>query len=196
MANRGSKTLVAKIKMPEPLSLKSNKPQTQHQKALDRELKKIKAALKKKDAELALKMQATEESSVALRILLEKRDADKVEFEEKILVRVKDLISPFLKNIKKTKLSRTQQTLVNRFEEGFSGIISHFTHQSVRIYEKLTPGEIQIANLIKQGKRNKELAELMHLSIRTIETYRQNIRKKLKLKNRKINLRSHLISLK
>jgi len=43
-------------------------------------------------------------------------------------------------------------------------------------------------------KANKEIAELLCLSKNTILFHRHNIRSKLSLKNKKINLRSHLLS--
>jgi DNA-binding CsgD family transcriptional regulator len=58
-----------------------------------------------------------------------------------------------------------------------------------------TPSEIQIANLLRQGKPNKEIGELLNTSQRTVAFHRENIRKKLGLKNKKINLKSYLISL-
>lgn len=60
---------------------------------------------------------------------------------------------------------------------------------------KLTPREIQIANLIKEGRKTKEIAELLRLSDRTITTHRDNIRKKLRLKAKKANLRTYLSSI-
>ncbi len=59
----------------------------------------------------------------------------------------------------------------------------------------LTPKEIHIANLIKSGKSNKEISELLNSSIHTIASHRENIRKKTGLKNRKVNLRSFLSTL-
>jgi DNA-binding CsgD family transcriptional regulator len=54
--------------------------------------------------------------------------------------------------------------------------------------------EIKVANLIKEGRTNKEMAELLLRSKNTILFHRHNIRTKLGVKNKKINLRSHLLS--
>ena len=54
--------------------------------------------------------------------------------------------------------------------------------------------EIRVANLVKEGQTNKETAEILCLSKNTIMFHRYNIRCKLGLKNKKINLRSHLLS--
>ena len=48
---------------------------------------------------------------------------------------------------------------------------------------KLTEREIEIIKLIKNGSTNKEIAEILFLSPRTIETHRARILKKLDLKN-------------
>ncbi|NBO58183.1 MAG: DNA-binding response regulator [Chitinophagia bacterium] len=48
---------------------------------------------------------------------------------------------------------------------------------------KLTEREIEIIRLIKNGSTNKEIAETLFLSPRTVETHRARILKKLGLKN-------------
>ncbi len=53
--------------------------------------------------------------------------------------------------------------------------------------------ELEIANLIKEGKSNKEIAQILNLSVRTVEAHRYNMRDKVGLKNkRKKNLRNQL----
>jgi DNA-binding CsgD family transcriptional regulator len=62
-------------------------------------------------------------------------------------------------------------------------------------YSTLTPREIQIAYLVKEGKSSREMAELLNVSMRTIESHRQKIRMKIGIKNGKANLRSQLMSM-
>ena len=62
-------------------------------------------------------------------------------------------------------------------------------------YSNLTPKEIQVAGLVKEGKTTKEIAELMISTTDAIEFHRKSLRKKLGLKNTKSNLRSYLLSL-
>ena len=59
----------------------------------------------------------------------------------------------------------------------------------------LTPTEFQIADLVREGKTTKEIAEFMHVSPATIEIHRHHIRKKLGLNKKKSNIRVHLLSL-
>jgi DNA-binding CsgD family transcriptional regulator len=122
-------------------------------------------------------------------------DGDKEQLEQKVLVNVKELTLPYLEKLKMTQLSPDQRTYVNILESNLSDVVSPFAHKLSSKYLNLTPAEIQVATLIKAGRRSKEIAELLRLSVRTIEVHRQSIRTKLGLKNRKVNLRSHLFSL-
>jgi DNA-binding NarL/FixJ family response regulator len=55
--------------------------------------------------------------------------------------------------------------------------------------------EIQIASMIKLGKSNKDISTILNRSIHTIANHRESMRRKLGLKNQKINLRSYLSNL-
>jgi len=152
-------------------------------------------ALREREAELEIKTNSLEEVNTALRVLLERRDEDKTEVEEKVLVNVKELVVPFLEKVKKSQLDPRQVAYIHILESNLNDIVSPFLRTLSAKYVSLTPTEIQVANLIKEGKATKEIAELLNLSSKTINTHRQNIRRKLGLKNKKVNLRSHLLSL-
>ena len=49
-------------------------------------------------------------------------------------------------------------------------------------YDLLTPREREILQLVAEGKSNKEVANLLNLSVYTVETHRSNIMQKLNLR--------------
>ena len=85
--------------------------------------------------------------------------------------------------------------LINLIEFSLRDLMSPAVTRLSSAFVHLTPMEIQIAKLISQGRRTKEIAELLSLSAKTIEYYRENLREKLGLKNKRINLQSYLNSL-
>ena len=102
--------------------------------------------------------------------------------------------SPYIEKLKKSRIGTQQRTLLNILDSNLNNIISPFISKLSSKYFNLTPMEIRVANLVKEGKTNKEIAELLCLSKNTILFHRYNIRRKLGLKNQKINLRSQLLS--
>jgi two-component system response regulator NreC len=67
------------------------------------------------------------------------------------------------------------------------------------IYVKLTPREREILQLISEGKNTKEIARHLYISIKTVETHRRHIKKKLKVESiaelTKIAIREGLTSI-
>ena len=148
----------------------------------------------KKHQELESKSQELEEVNAALKVLLKKREKDKIEIEERVLSNVQRIVEPYLEKLHQSKLNERQKTYLEIIQTNLNDIISPFARNFSSIYYRLTPQEVQIADLIKKGKINKEIAQIMGLSQKTIEFHRTNIRKKLRLTNRKANLRTYLMS--
>jgi len=157
----------------------------------------IKDITLRKQAEENLKVKTInlEEANTALRVLLKRRDEDRLETEEKVLFNLKELVTPYLEKLKQSKLDDRQKTFMEIIESNLDDIVSPFVRGLSPKYLRLTPQEIQIANLVKQGKTTKSIAELLTLSPRTVEFHRNSIRKKIGLKNEKINLRTYLLSI-
>jgi len=165
------------------------------QKQTGQALQKAHDELKERSIDLEIKRKGLEELNTAMRVLLKKRENDKTEIEDNVLTNVKELVEPYFKKIKKTKLDDQQKTFFSIIESNLNEIISPFTRKMSLKYLNLTPTEIRIANLIRHGSPSKGIAELLNVSPRTVETHRKNIRRKIGLGGKRANLRSHLLSL-
>jgi PAS domain S-box-containing protein len=151
--------------------------------------------VEKRTEELKIKTKSLEEINTAMKVLLKKREEDKIELQDNIISNVKTLIEPYVNKLKRSSLPQGQKTLINILESNLNEIVSPFTRKLSSKLLNLTPSEIQVANLVKQGKTTKEMAGILNISGKTVGFHRENIRKKLGLKNKKANLRTHLLSL-
>jgi PAS domain S-box-containing protein len=158
-------------------------------------LKLTEKELKKRGMELEEKTANLEEANAALKVLLKRRDEDKIELEERIVLNVSELIKPYLEKLRKGTLSDKQKAYLDIMESNLNDIVSPLLHGLSSKFLRLTPTEVQITNLVKQGKTTKEIAEIMHLAKSTIDFHRNNIRKKLGIKNKRANLRTYLLSI-
>ncbi|HET57446.1 MAG TPA: PAS domain S-box protein [Deltaproteobacteria bacterium] len=152
-------------------------------------------ALRKREQELKVNAQYLAEANTALKVLLKHREEDRIELERDVLSNVRELVLPFLEKIKTTHLTELQETYLNIIEANLNNIVSPFFRNMTLNDFNLTPKEIQIANLIKEGKTTKEIAAVLNLATSTIDFHRNNIRNKMGFTNTRANLRSYLLSL-
>jgi PAS domain S-box-containing protein len=157
--------------------------------------KEVEKALRKREGELESKSVNLEEANTALKVLLAHRDEDKRALENAILTNVKELVSPYIDKLRVSRLTDNQRTYLSIVETGLQDIISPFLQKMTGGCERFTPTEIQVANFIKNGKTSKEIGEILNISRGTVDTHRNNIRSKLGLRNKGMNLRSHLLTL-
>jgi len=92
-------------------------------------------------------------------------------------------------------LTPTQDVYLNILKSNLVDILSPFLRNLAIRHSGLTPKEIEVGNLVKEGKNTKEIADLLNTTKRAVEFHRHSLRKKLGLKNTKANLRSYLMSL-
>ncbi|MDX9787420.1 MAG: LuxR C-terminal-related transcriptional regulator [Desulfobacterales bacterium] len=139
--------------------------------------------------------EALEETNIALKVLLKQREADKLELEKKVLANVKELVFPYLNKLKTAPLKAREKTIVDIIVDHLNDIISPLMQSLSHLNIFLTPQEMQIATLVKDGKSTQEISDLLHISEATVSFHRKNIRKKLGISNQNRNLRSYLMTL-
>ena len=158
--------------------------------------KQAEEALREREAALETRTRELEEVNSALRVLMKRMEEEKKEFEANVASNLKGLVAPYADKMKKGGLNAKQTAYLNMLASNLQDITSPFARKLSSQYTRLTPAEIQIALLVKEGKTTKQIAKLLNLSHRTIESHRQNIRMKIGTKNRKANLRSLLLAMK
>lgn len=131
-------------------------------------------------------------SNIALTVLLKKREEDRNSLAELTLSNATKLVEPFLERLQESGLTEQQKTLVEIILTNVRELTTPLASQYSSKMSRLTPMELQIANLVKQGKRSKDIADVLHISPGTINVHRKNIRKKLDISHQKTNLQTLL----
>jgi len=148
--------------------------------------------LQKKERELKHQADNLENINTALKVLLEHRDEEKTRLEENILLNVKKLILPYLDKLGGGAPNDHKKTYLNIIKSNLEVLVSPFSSSLSLRHLNLTPTEIQVADFVRHGHTNKEIASHLNVSTDAVSFHRKNIRKKLGLTNRKTNLRSYL----
>jgi PAS domain S-box-containing protein len=158
--------------------------------------KNAEKALRIKSRDLKTEAIRLSEANTALKVLLKQREADKIELEEKVLLNTKQLVSPYLEKLKNRRsLGNKEKAYLSLIESNMHEITAPFAHNMSVKFFKLTPTEMQVINLIKRGKTTKQIADTMNLATSTVDFHRNNIRNKMGIKNKRINLSTYLSSL-
>ena len=152
-------------------------------------------ALLAKESELEVKAHHLEEMNTALKILLDHRNTEIKEAQETIVMNIRKLILPYVEKLEQAIPDDKNREYITIIKSNLEDIITPYVTRISSEYSTLTPTEIQIVDLIRNGKSTKEIASLIHISTDTVSFHRLNIRKKLGILNKKINLRSFLQSI-
>jgi len=158
-------------------------------------LKLTEEELKKSREALMEQKQSLEENNIAMKVLLKQREQDKLDLEQKVLNNVKDLVLPYIEKLKNARLKSKDRTLVEIVDRHLQDIISPMLQRFSNANLILTPQEMQVAALVKDGRTSQEIADILNVAETTINFHRKNLRIKFGLRNKRTNLRSYLLSL-
>ena len=158
-------------------------------------LKLAEEALKQSRETLMEQKQSLEEANIAMKVLLKQREQDRRDLEKKVLNNVKDLVLPYVEKLKNARLKPKDRTLVEIIDQHLQDIISPLLQRLSNASLILTPQEMQVAALVKDGRTSQEIADILNVAETTINFHRKNLRIKFGLRNKRTNLRSYLLTL-
>ena len=149
--------------------------------------------LQETNRQLSLERKALQESNSALRIVLARIEQEKQEIHRDIKMNVEKVLMPILQALT-LQLPLAQAKYVEMLQTNLEEITSPFISQLSRSYHSMTPTEVAICNMIRNGMRTKEIADMRGISEATINRHREKIRRKLKITNQDVNLATFLQS--
>ncbi|MBU3915467.1 LuxR C-terminal-related transcriptional regulator, partial [bacterium] len=141
--------------------------------------------------QLEIERKSLQNANITLREVLTKVKEEQNEIGKVILSNLDKAIMPVLHALQ-AEVSPTQQKYIELVQKSLKDITSPFISKLSGQFMELTSSEIQICNMIRSGLSTKEIADFRHISFATVNRHRENIRKKLGLKNQKVNLQTFL----
>lgn len=131
-------------------------------------------------------------TNATLAMMLDYARKTESDIQERVVSNLRSNIMNIVDLMKKQPLTKIIQDLIQTLETTTQNLAHPLARNLESQLLKLTSREMQLANFIRLGKSTKELMDLLNLSANTIGTHRNNLRKKLGLSNKKINLRTYL----
>ncbi len=157
--------------------------------------KRLMHELENRDEELQNTESKVQDANTTLKVLLSAIEEEKKELAERVQFKAEKLILPKVREITEEEDAGKKEALIKAIEHAFQEITRPFVPGGVELGKTLSPAELQIVNLIKQGKASKDISDICNISVSTISSHRKMIRKKLGITNRKVNLYTYLHSM-
>jgi len=152
-------------------------------------IKQTEEALRRSEQQLKEQKTALEQKNIDLKDILGQVEEEKKRIQEDVTSNVDNVLVPI---IKKMQLKGDSKKYVRVLQENLEDLVSSFGRRITEKKYRLTPREIEISTMIRNGMTGKEISKLLNLSFQTVEMHRKNIRRKLGLANKKVNLVSYL----
>lgn len=135
-----------------------------------------------------------EEANTALRVMLQKAEEFKKESEDRVALNVRESVLPYLQRLRRSRLNAVQKTYLDEMESNLMKVAAPSAPGVSVQYFRLSPAEIKVVNLIREGKSTRDIAAALGMAVRTVDAHRRNIRRKLGLQKSGMNLRTYLLS--
>lgn len=149
-------------------------------------------SLQNAEVELANRAVDLEGANQALQQMAKKDKEAQNELEEKVLFAIHEMVEPYLEKLGQSSLDEYQKSFLKIIKTNLKEISAPFMKDLSQKYFRLSPTELNIANMIKQGLSTKVIAAKLEMTKRNIDFHRDRIREKIGIKNTKANLKAVL----
>jgi DNA-binding NarL/FixJ family response regulator len=142
----------------------------------------------------ALEQEKTQlqEMNVTLRTVMKSVDKEREAFQASVADVVRTTMLPALNTLRKEQSESIRNSYLAILEDQLLKLTPGGDYDRHALLLKLTPTEMKVCQFIQAGAATKDIAEALNLSMVTIQTHRRNIRRKLDLQNRNVNLYTFL----
>ena len=154
------------------------------------ERKQTEARLRESESEQRDQAKKLQQKNLALREILTQIEEEKLEIKRQVSANVESVVMPALEHARAAKTAENNP--LDLLELSIKDLSSRF---GLRVKEQvvgLSPREVEVCNMIRHGMSSKEISDRLHISLRTVETHRNTIRKKLGVSGKKVNLATYL----
>ncbi len=129
--------------------------------------------------------------NVALREVLGQFESERKGIGRSIKSNLDQTVAPLLASLRQ-RLDESDNLLLKQVERNLANLVSPFIRDLETQFASLSPRELEICSMIRNGSSSKEIAAQLRISPETVHKFRHLIRKKLGITNKDINLASFL----
>lgn len=143
---------------------------------------------------LEAKHQELNARNIALQQVLSRIEEEKNGLAFRVRTNIDRLVKPIVRALE-DKADPTEKRQLKLLSSSLEQATLPLSDKLQSIYAILTPREVEISNMVKNGLTSKQAGTLLGLSEATIRKHRRNIRKKLGIASKQLNLASFLKTL-
>lgn len=143
---------------------------------------------------LEVERESLRQKNIALNEVLAQIEQGRRELGVQIQANINRIALPILKSLE-TRVDQSGQQYINLLRTSLGEIAAPLTRELEKRFADLTPRELEICHMIRNGLNCKDIAATFNTALQTVLKQRAAIRKKIGIANKKVNLETFLKSL-
>ncbi len=159
------------------------------------DFKKIESTLQQRDAELRQKNARLAKLNIALEVIIDQKNEQLDHLHSDIIHHYNQFVRPYVQELQESCRDLQNIQYLKLIEQGMQQMLSPFSKKMLVSEHNFTPMEHKIVSRVASGMTINSLAKELQISPHTVKYHRKNIRTKLGIQNKKVNLRSYLLQL-